>query len=315
MHDFKDRLKAAIIGLCTADALGVPVEFKSRPYLRENPVTDMIGQGTHNQLPGTWSDDSSMTFCTMESLCQGYNPKRIADNFVKWRYESFWTPYGIVFDIGISTSKAIINYKNTNNLNKVGNDDERSNGNGSLMRILPLAFYFKNEPIEKRFEYIREVSSITHGHIRSTIACFIYIEFAILLIDGTDKFTAYVQTIKNVNAYLKKIKVSPLEFRQFNKVLSGTIQAEEENNIRSSGYVLDSLEAAFWILLTTGSYEEAVLKAVNLGSDTDTTAAITGGIAGILYGFDSIPTKWSNKLARINDIFELIEKFSSSLKH
>ncbi len=168
--------------------MGVPVEFKSRPYLRENPVGEMIGYGTYRQPPGTWSDDSSMTFCTMESLCNGYNLDDIANNFVKWRYESFWTPFGIVFDIGISTTKAIIQYKNTNDPRKSGNNDERSNGNGSLMRILPLAFYLKDYSIENRFEIISEVSSITHAHIRSVAACFIYVEMALQLINGIDKF-------------------------------------------------------------------------------------------------------------------------------
>lgn len=315
MLDFKNRLKGGILGSVVGDALGVPVEFKSRPYLRQNPVVEMIGFGTYHQLPGTWSDDSSMTFCTMESLCNGYDLENIADNFVKWRYESFWTPYGIVFDIGISTTKAIIEYKNLKDPRKSGNDDERSNGNGSLMRILPLAFYFKNENIENRFLAIKEVSSITHAHIRSTIACFIYVELAIQLINGMDKFSAYHETIQIANAYLKKLKLDPYEYRQFTKVLSGTIQSEDENNIRSSGYVMDSLEAAIWILLTTSSFDEAVLKAVNLGADSDTTAAITGGLVGIHYGFGSIPGEWVNKLARIRDIFNLVEKFYSNINN
>jgi len=313
MLDFKNRLKGGILGSCLGDALGVPVEFKSRPKLRENPVTEIIGYGTYNQLPGTWSDDSSMTFCTIESLCEGYDLKNIADNFVKWRYESFWTPYGIVFDIGISTTKAIIQYKNKQDPKKSGNDDERSNGNGSLMRILPIAFYFKDEAIENRFRVIKEVSSITHAHIRSVVACFIYVELAIQLINGMDKFSAYHETINITNDFLKKIKLSPYEYRQFDKVLNGKIQSLDENSIRSSGYVLDSLEASIWAMLTTNSYKEAVLKAVNLGADSDTTAAITGGIAGIHHGFESIPTKWVNKLARVKDIFKLTEKFYSSI--
>ena len=244
MLDFKNRLKGGILGSAVGDALGVPVEFKSRPYLRQAPVTEMIGHGTYNQLPGTWSDDSSMTFCTMESLCNGYDLKDIANNFVKWRYESFWTPYGIVFDIGISTTKAIVQYKNQQDPGKSGNDDERSNGNGSLMRILPIAFYFKNNSVEERFQVIKEVSSITHAHIRSIIACFIYVELAIQLINGMDKFSAYHDTIDITNSFLKKIKLNPFEFRQFDKVLNGKIQSLDQDSISSSGYVLDSLEAS-----------------------------------------------------------------------
>ena len=313
MLDFKNRLKGGILGSVVGDALGVPVEFKSRPKLRESPVNEMIGYGTYNQLPGTWSDDSSMTFCTIESLCNGYDLKNIADNFVKWRYESFWTPYGIVFDIGISTTKAIIQYKNSQDPRKSGNNEERSNGNGSLMRILPIAFYFKDETTDNRFRIIKEVSSITHAHIRSVVACFIYVELAIQLINGMDKFSAYHETINIVNDYLKRIRLSPYEYRQFDKVLSGKIQSLDESSIGSSGYVLDSLEASIWSLLTTNTYKEAVLKSVNLGADSDTTGTITGGIAGIHHGLESIPQQWITKLARTKDIISLIDKFNKSI--
>jgi ADP-ribosyl-[dinitrogen reductase] hydrolase len=313
MLDFENRLKGGIIGSAVGDALGVPVEFKSRSYLMQNPVTEMIGQGTYNQLPGTWSDDSSMTFCTMESLCNGYDLKNIADNFVKWRYESFWTPYGIVFDIGISTANAIVKYKNSQDPKKSGNYNERSNGNGSLMRILPLAFYFKDETTSKRFQAIKDVSSITHSHIRSVIACFIYVELAIQLLNGMDKFSAYKKTIQIAKDYLNNTHLSHYELRHFDKVLSGSIQSLDQNSISSSGYVLDSLEASIWVLLTTNSFKDAVLKAVNLGTDSDTTAAITGGIAGIHYGFEAIPETWVNKLARIKDIFHLIDKFQKNI--
>jgi len=315
MLDFKSRLKGGILGSCVGDALGVPVEFKSRPYLRQNPVSEMIGYGTYHQPPGTWSDDSSMTFCTIESLCNGYDLDDIANNFMKWRYESFWTPYGIVFDIGISTTKAIIQYKNTKDPKKSGNDDERSNGNGSLMRILPLAFFLKDKTTEKRFEIINEVSSITHAHIRSSAACFIYIEMAIQLLNGMDKFSAYHETTQIANNFFKKIKLNSFDFRQFERVLNGQIQSLEETQISSSGYVIDSLEASIWALLTTNSYSDAVLKSVNLGGDTDTTAAIAGGLAGIHYGFEAIPSLWINKLARIKDILNLTDKFHKSLSN
>jgi len=309
MIDLKSRLKGGILGLAVGDALGVPVEFKSRAYLGEKPIVDMIGYGTYGQPPGTWSDDSSMNFCTLDSLCRGYNLNDLANNFLKWRSESFWTPYGIVFDIGISTNNAILKFKNSKNPKTAGNDDEKSNGNGSLMRILPLAFYLKDEPVEKRFELIGEVSAITHAHIRSSMACFIYIEMARLLITGTDKFTAYSEAVNIANAYFESADIDTHEINKFSRILDGQIQALDENRISSSGYVIDSLEASIWSLLTTASYPDAVLKSVNLGGDTDTTGAITGGLAGIHYGFDSISPNWIKKLARIKDILHLIDKF------
>ncbi len=309
MIDLKSRLKGGILGLVVGDALGVPVEFKSRAYLNEKPIDDMVGYGTYRQAPGTWSDDSSMTFCTLDSLCRGYNLNDLANNFLKWRSESFWTPYGIVFDIGISTNNAILKFKNSKNPRTAGNDDEKSNGNGSLMRILPMAFYLKNEAIDKRFEIISEVSAITHAHIRSSMACLIYIEMARLLITGADKFTAYIEAVNSAKAFFESAGIEPDEINKFARILDGQIQSLDQNRISSSGYVVDSLEASIWSLLTTASFHDAVLKSVNLGGDTDTTGAITGGLAGIHYGFDSISSNWTKKLARIEDILHLIEKF------
>ncbi len=311
--DLTERLKGGIIGACLGDALGVPVEFKSRQFLQQNPVHDLIGYGTYNQPPGTWSDDSSMTFCTIDSLSSGYNLKNIANNFIKWRYESFWTPYGIVFDIGISTTKAIIKLNTSKSPQSAGNNEENSNGNGSLMRILPLVFYFDANKTENRFKIISDVSSITHAHIRSILSCYIYTEFARLLSSGMDKFEAYKQTIADLKPFLKENCTNLSELKSFDRVLNGKISLLSENQISTSGYVIDSLEASFWAFLNAGSYSDAVLKAVNLGGDTDTTASITGGLAGLYYGFDALPAIWVKKLARINDIYQLIEKFRLSL--
>jgi len=309
MIDLKNRLKGGILGLCVGDALGVPVEFKDRSYLSQNPLNDMIGYGTYSQLPGTWSDDSSMVFCTMDSLCRGYSIIDIASNFLKWREESFWTPFGIVFDIGISTNNAILKFKNSRDPIKSGNSDEKSNGNGSLMRILPLAFSIHDESIKNRFEIIKDVSSITHAHIRSVLACFIYIEITRLLITGMDKYTAYYEAIVSLNDFFITNNIEPEEINLFKRILDGQIQTHDKNLISSSGYVIDSLEASLWSFLTTSNFKDAVLKSINLGGDTDTNGAITGGLAGIHYGFDSIPPIWTRKLARIKDILNLTEKF------
>jgi ADP-ribosyl-[dinitrogen reductase] hydrolase len=169
-----EQLQACIFGLAVGDALGVPVEFKPRSYLQQNPVSDMQGYGTYNQPPGTWSDDSSLTFCLMESLCNGYNPKDIAQKFSEWLYNKLWTPYNYVFDVGITTRDSIDRFEREGNP-FAGRTDEQANGNGSLMRVSPLAFFLIDESIEKRWQIIQEVASITHGHIRGAMACFIYI--------------------------------------------------------------------------------------------------------------------------------------------
>lgn len=176
MTYIRNFYKDSLFGVAIGDAVGVPVEFKSREVIKQKPVTDMIGFGSHDMPPGTWSDDSSLTFCLAEALTNGYNLQEIANNFVSWRYKDFWTARGEVFDIGITTQQAIDRISAGVRPDLCGGFDTYSNGNGSLMRILPLLFYIKNLPIDKRFAITKDVSSITHGHIRSCIACFYYLE-------------------------------------------------------------------------------------------------------------------------------------------
>lgn len=314
---------SALFGVSVGDALGVPVEFQDRELLKRFPVVNMRENGTHAQPRGTWSDDSSLTFCLAESLCNGYNLNDIANSFVLWRNEEIWTPHGKVFDIGIATNFAIHNIEKGINPLQAGGTSEMDNGNGSLMRILPLVFYSKNFDIIKRFEVVKEVSSITHAHIRSILSCFIYLEFAKLLMEGKDKREAYTDMKKSVNGFLFSNAIcSQQEIDKFHRILENKVGDYElqklyglgEDEISSSGYVLHSLEAALWCLLTSETYEETVLKAVNLGSDTDTTAAIAGGLAGIYYGFDAIPDEWIQVLARKNAIFNLCDQLEKKLK-
>jgi len=168
-------IKDALFGLAVGDTLGVPVEFKSRETIRQNPVTEMIGYGTYNLPPGTWSDDSSLAFCLAEALTQDFELNVIGQNFVKWYDENFWTPHGRVFDIGNTTRQAINNLSTATRPDLAGGFDEDENGNGSLMRILPLLFYIKDKEINERYQITKQVSSITHGHIRSVISCFYYL--------------------------------------------------------------------------------------------------------------------------------------------
>lgn len=309
----ENLVKAALFGVAVGDALGVPVEFRSRKSLLQSPVTDMIGYGTHDQPPGTWSDDSSLTFCLADSLCEGFDLATIAQKFVEWRDNGLWTPHGDVFDIGITTNAAINHLRTGTRPDLAGGFDEKENGNGSLMRILPLLFYIYDKPIEERYHLTKIVSSVTHGHVRSVISCFYYLEYARLLLHGTDKSEAYQSVKTAVKDFLHLQRMNQEEINKFSRLLEENIWRLEEDLVSSSGYVLHSLEASMWCLLTTDNYKDAVLKAVNLGSDTDTTGAITGGLAGIAYGFDAIPKEWMELLARKNDIEHLANRFSTSL--
>ena len=313
MTNLHYQIKSALFGVAIGDALGVPVEFKSRETILQNPVTDMIGYGTYNLPPGTFSDDSSMTFCLAEALTHDFDLNKIAQNFVKWYHENFWAARGEVFDIGIATREAINKIAHGIQPEFAGSIDASSNGNGSLMRILPLLFYIKDLPISERYEIIKKVSSITHGHIRSVISCFYYLEFAREILLGQDQFEIYQKLQTEIPDFLISLSIDQYEISFFNRLLKDDISECAEHEILSSGYVLHSLEASIWCLLTTGNYKEATLKAVNLGEDTDTTAAITGGLAGLLYGFDSIPENWVEQLARRNDTDDLAERLAKKI--
>lgn len=263
------KLKDAIYGLAVGDALGVPFEFKERNSFE---CTDMIGYGTHNQPEGTWSDDTSMTLATCISIKnKGYaDLTDICCQFEKWLFNNAYTPFNEVFDCGNTCYCAI--------QDKCGQTDEWSNGNGSLMRIIPLAFI--KEISDKTIE---DVSAITHAHNISKDICVKYIHIAKDLLDGINLKDAIKKETSN-------------EF--FDELLKCN-----EDNIISGSYVVDSFKTSLWCLLKTDNYKDCVLKAVNLGHDTDTTAAIAGGLAGIMYGYDNIPKDWIEKLQR-KDLIE-----------
>ena len=306
------KLKSAILGLAVGDAIGVPYEFIPRNRMKLNPAIDMIGYGTYNKEAGTWSDDTSLTLCLLDSLhSKNIDYNKIMDNFVSWYYNGLYTSDGNTFDVGITTSEAINNYKNGNNPLLSGLTDEDSNGNGSLMRILPIAFYIKKYFDSKLFEnnevinIIYNVSSLTHGHKRSLIACVIYTAIALNIINGMDIENSIDKALKDSHSYYKNEK----EINYYNRIFESNFKNTDEEKIESGGYVVHTLEASIWVLLNTSNYKEAVLKAVNLGKDTDTTAAVVGGIAGLHYGIDYIPNKWLNTLINKDFIISICNNF------
>lgn len=284
-----NKIYDAVMGLIVGDALGVPVEFKASDTFH---VDDMIGYGTYNQPPGTWSDDSSLTLATMESIIRKgkIDPADIMLNFSRWLNNAEFTPYGEVFDVGGTTEAAIRRFQNGIEPLKCGLNHYKHNGNGSLMRILPLALF------PSSMNDINEISSLTHAHEISRRACRLYVGTAEQLLKGASLWEV--------------IGCSGIWVKEFDRIPK--IHKLNRDEIRSTGYVMDTLEAALWCVYHTSSYRDCVLTAVNLGGDTDTIAAVAGGLAGIIYGCggeSGIPDEWIAQIARKDWISDLCERF------
>lgn len=306
-----NRIKAVMLGHAIGDALGVPVEFSDRERLEKYPVTDMMGFGTYDVPAGTWSDDTSMSLCALESLSSGnVNYDDIMRNFSKWCYGGKFTTDGVVFDIGITCSNAIDNYCYSNMpAEKCGLTSVNANGNGSLMRMHPFVLYAYYNGVENDKEFVNMIanaSALTHAHKCSIDGCVIYAYVLRELLKNPEKSSVY----KGID-YAKSVR--PFG-RDYDRVFSGNIETLHKAYIKSTGYVVYSLEAAIWCLLTTNSYEECVLKAVNLGGDTDTIAAIAGSLAGALYGLDAIPASWMDTLRKKEYIEEMCDKACTAWK-
>jgi ADP-ribosylglycohydrolase len=309
----KDRILGGLWGAITGDALGVPVEFKSREEVRRNPVKGMQGYGTFNLPAGSWSDDSSLMLCTVESLLNGFDTGLMGQLFIKWLNDAYWTPWGDTFDVGGATHSGIKRMMRGVPPEEAGGISESDNGNGSLMRILPVALYFAGYPVQEMLNAAHRASSLTHRHTRSQVACGIYSLMVSALLKGESPHDSYAYAADQAKRSYDK-KPHSDELVHFERILTGNVHRLPENEIQSGGYVIHTLEAGIWCLLNSDTFAEAVLKAVNLGDDTDTTGIVTGGLAGITYGINAIPEEWVNTIARKEDIEKLFKHFLDSLE-
>ncbi len=307
----RDTIVGGVMGVVIGDALGLPVQFMTKTEIKKNPITDMTGGGAFGLEPGAWSDDSSLTLCLVESLYEvGYNPEDIARRFVKWYRDGYMTPLGESFDIGGTTAIAMKRLMHGVAPFKAGPTDAESNGNGSLMRILPATLFFSHESDYTMIQRICEVSKITHGHARSQLACSLYSLFVKELLKGSSPQQAYdTMRLKSQTVFFIDPKIGK-QLSHFKRIISGELPDLPESEIKSGGYVVESLEAALWSFLNTSSFEEAVLTAVNLGWDTDTVGAITGSMAGVYYGLSNIPDHWLRKLLDYEKILSLTNQFA-----
>ena len=305
-------VKDGIIGHAIGDAMGVPIEFTLRENLLDNPVTEMLGHGTYDVEKGSFSDDTSMEIALIDSYVkkEEFDYDDIMNNFSLMISEGKFTPDDKLFDIGITCSTAVNNYLKGTPPLESGLDDYNSNGNGSLMRILPVVYYahYKKLKQVEILELVRKVSSLTHRHEISIIGCYLYVNYVLNIINGKDKYAA-LSMLKALD--LSMFKEENIE--KYHRILEDNLKDLKLNEIRSSGYIVDSLEAALWVVLNTDSYSSSIIGAINLGEDTDTIGAITGSITGILYGYNSIPKSWLESLRKREYLEQYCRSFENVL--
>lgn len=312
----------AMMGLVVGDALGSPVQFYTREEIKNRPngpVTGMEAGGVYDMPAGTWTDDSSMALATVSSIIEKKiaDPKDIMEKFMDWEFNGAYTPFGEAFDEGNTCSDAIYKFRDSRDIRTCGATGEYANGNGALMRIMPACLYYYVKSRDSEAEAINGIhliSGLTHNHLRSKMCCGIYyfmtkrIVDAVLsgeklgllellqsgIDDGLKYYGQYVQNLTEMS-YLKRL----FRLNEFKEV--------PESKIKTTGYVIDSLEAAVWCLINTDTYRDCMLLAVNLGDDADTVAAIAGGLAGLFYGYEGIPKEWLALIKKREWIEEMCE--------
>ena len=307
--------KSGIMGVVVGDALGCPVQFESRKEVARHPVTDMRGYGTFNLPEGSWTDDSSLTIALLESIRRigKIDLDDIMENFMNWLYDGDFTPYGQSYDIGRGTMQAIDRYSRNRNAKKCGGGEEWNNGNGSLMRIMPACIYCTVMETSGMYsdrdaiDAIHSVGSLTHAHIRSNIACGLYLFMAKYILFREGSLQERIQEgLTQGFAFYESYLADKENLHYYDRLKDlEAFKSLPADKIKSTGYVVDALEAAVWSLITTDSFDQALLTAVNLGDDTDTVGAIAGGLAGLYYGYDSIPENWLSAIKRREWIEEM----------
>ena len=301
----------------------MPVQFQSREEIKKNPVTTIRGYGTYNMPPGIWSDDSSMALATLFSLREkkGVDYDDMMERFAAWCYCGEYTPMGVAFDQGGTCMGAIEAYERNPDYRTCGKTGERANGNGALMRIMPMCLYGYEKvkqgewTKEEALEHVHQASALTHNHLRAKMASGIYYFMVCRILDGEGTLQQCLQAGVDDAVKFYHVQEGALEeLAHYRSIfhLDNFAKCPEEE-IKSTGYVVDSLEAAVWSLITTTSLEEALLLAVNLGDDTDTVGAIAGGLAALYYGYESAPQDWRNAIIKEEEIITLCELMEEEL--
>ena len=332
-NNLNKKVSDWILWVAIWDAFWVPYEFKTRNEVKKLLSEDFVWttedsskKWSWNQKPWTWSDDTSLTLCLADSLIEWYNLKNIAQKFVDWKFKREWTARWRVFDIWVRTDKSINSLYRILNMDiSVEQKDKllkdlanfynvSDNWNWSLMRILPLVSVIKWKKLEEQFEITKQVSALTHWHIRSVSACFIYLKLVENILNWQEKNDAYENMKIEIDEFLREELYLLWEYGKFKRVINWDIRELKENDIKSSWYVIDSLEASLWSFLNTDNYIKSIMQATSLWDDTDTTSAITWWLSWLYYWEDTIPDKYKEGLARYDDIVSLWKKLDERYK-
>jgi ADP-ribosyl-[dinitrogen reductase] hydrolase len=284
MQTLEGRFVGCLLGLACGDAVGTTVEFRSRGSFE--PLTDLVGGGPFNLEPGEWTDDTSMALCLAVSLLEsgGFDARDQMERYDRWQREGYLSSNGTCFDIGNTVAAALRRYRRTGEPFS-GSTDPYSAGNGSLMRLAPIPMYYVEEP-ERAVHLAAESSRTTHGAREAVDACRLFAQMLVRALRGAEKESLLFESTPDV-------ELAPA----IAAIARGEYRTQTRDEIRGSGYVVKSLEAALWCFLQTRSYREAILCAANLGDDADTTAAICGQVAGAYYGAEGIPAAWRERVA------------------
>jgi ADP-ribosylglycohydrolase len=287
----RDRLRGALIGLAVGDAVGTTVEF--RPPGSFPPVTDMTGGGPFNLQPGQWTDDTSMALCLAESLIaqQGFDARDQIERYVRWWRTGHLSSTGSVFDIGVTTADALRRYEGTGHP-FAGLEDPMRAGNGSIMRLAPVAMFYACDPAAG-IAACAQSSRTTHAAVVAVDACRYFGALLMGAFAGASKEALLSARYSPLPGYWERSPLGP----EIAEIASGSFKRKSPPKIRGSGYAAESLEAALWAFHTTDDFQQGCLRAVNLGNDADTTAAVYGQIAGGYYGEEAIPEEWRAALA------------------
>jgi len=300
-----DRFRGSLLGLAVGDALGVPLEFK--PPGTFQPVNDMIGGGSFDLMPGEWTDDTSMALCLAESLVEknGFDPVDQLERYVRWYRQGHLSVKGECFDIGNTTREALHLFEETHEP-YCGPDYERSAGNGSIMRLAPVPLFYFSNP-EMAIELSGRSSRTTHQHVLAVDACKYMAGMIIGGLIGQSKEIILSRRYCPIPGYWEENILAC----EIDEIACGSFKNKNPPDIRGSGFVVESLEAALWAFYNSDNFKDGCLMAVNLGNDSDTTGAVYGQIAGAYYGESGIPKKWIDKLAKYDLIDSMIGRLIS----